>query len=469
MTAELLAGIWSTDGATMLESLDGPEYIGMRWTLNGFGLERLEMIVRCSSDEDQYYRYVDHHGKRLAVYSGWIYRPIAGFISEVRPIGLNRVLYIAKGPAWRTFTQRDTSVYDSTDTIDEVIKTVLTDHVGVADSDQSGIAANATAIGGWQPDYPTGSRPGDIFRALLDKSDASGNVYDIWFRDLPFDGIALGGWQVYYAARTSTPPSWPRTAVSDADWVVHREDVSRIEPSRDINNLITDVEILYGVITGTCETSPDDNYKLYDSGATFQTDGVKPGDRVINDTDGSIASVQRLEYNAPETTLYTTPLEGGTGNNWQNGDTYFIQRRDAFDSATDSVTAAYWPVKYAENRPEMNATQAAQYAAMLLNNEPTQNNPFTISAPTIKDNGRAEWPLWEVMAQAGGYVMLADLHPAFSKLDDFLNRETTFIITGLDYDHRRRSLSVEVDNPSRRLDARLRAAGILGSEMVART
>lgn len=456
---QLLAGIWSTDGSAQLEHIHDPQNVGARWSAESFGLERLEMIIRSSSTMDTYRRYKEHLGKRLAIYSSWVVTPIAGFISEIRPIGRNLLLYIAKGPGWRLKDDLDTTVYAAATDVQTVIQTVLTDHVSVADSDQSNIAANTTALGGWQPGYPEGSYPVDIFRDMLDMSDAAGLVYDLWFQDLPFVGTALGGWIVYYVARSTSAP---------ANWQVSDEDITRLTPSRDINQVVTDAEVFYGVITGTCATSPTDNYKLYEAAATFQSDGVEAGDRIVNLTDGSRAKVQRLEYNAPETTLYTTPLEGGGSNDWTSGDTYAIERRDSLDSVTSTSTPSYWQVKRTEVRKEMDATQAQQYADILVNNDASQNNPFVVSAPVVRDGNGAEWPIWEMIGQGGRYVRLNDLYPAAAVLTNSLNKLSTFVITGLDYDHTPMAMAVEVDNPSRRLDARLRAAGILNSEMVAR-
>ena len=112
----------------------------------------------------------------------------------------------------------------------------------------------------------------------------------------------------------------------------------------------------------------------------------------------------------------------------------------------------------------MDATQAAQYANSLLVEEPQQVQAFVISAPTIRDaTGSRWWPLLEVIARGGGYIQISDLYPEASLITGGTNRRTTFFITSLEYNDSNKTLRVGVDNPDRRLDARLAREKIIGS------
>jgi hypothetical protein len=61
------------------------------------------------------------------------------------------------------------------------------------------------------------------------------------------------------------------------------------------------------------------------------------------------------------------------------------------------------------------------------------------------------------------------LYPAAAvSLNQATNNLDTFFITSMDYDYTSNQLRVGVNVPDSRLDAKLRMAGILGSEMIAR-
>jgi hypothetical protein len=456
---KLYAARYSTDGATQYpdSAMLHPENVGVNWRIDGYGVNRIEVTVRASSQLDQYNRYKNHLGQRLALYGSDCYRPISGYITDVEYAGAGRVTYTAKGPgACRLEDELDTTVYASATTLDAAIKALLTAHVSVASSDQSNIDSNSTTLGGWQPDYPQGSYPARIIAELLDKSDSSGNIWDFWLQDAPFSGVSLGDYVPYYKARSTS---------ADADWIVYRRDLSRLQLARDINDLRTDVSVYYGTITGT-HTSTTEAATLIDGGRNFRTSGAKPGDRVTNITDGSRAKITRIDSNA--TRVIVDELRGGTDNDFDNGDAYSVQLENPMEAQSDSVTAKYWSREYADFQRGMTSTQAGQYADILKNTEPRQVQSFTVGAPWIRDGSGARWPLWEVVARGGGYIRVADLYPAAALFSTSADALTTFRITGLDYDYAGNSLSVTVQDPSLRLDARLRRAGILNSEQIQR-
>lgn len=456
----LYAGRWSTDGGTQYAdaAMTEPENIGVNWRIDGFGVNRIEVTVKAKSAMDQYDRYNSHLGQRLAIYGSDCYLPISGFITDVEYAGAGRVTYTAKGPgACRMEDELDTTVYASATTIDAAIKAILTAHVSVASSDQSNIDSNSTPLAGWQPDTPQGSYPARMIAELLDKSDSAGNIWDFWFRDEPFSGVALGDYTPYYQARSTT---------AAADWVVHLRDLLQLQLARDINNLRTDVDVYYGTITGTHDGA-NNSSALIDSGRNFRFAGVLPGDRVSNLTDGSRGVVAYVSQSS-NTRLEVRSLTGGTDNDFDTGDAYSIQLQEPQYAQSDSVSAEYWSREYAENQSKMTFTQAGQYADILKNTEPRQVQSFTVGAPFIRSADGGRFPLWEVIAQGGGYIRVADLYASAALFSTSADTLTTFRITGLDYDYGSNSLSVTVQDPSLRLDARLRRAGILGSDMIQR-
>jgi hypothetical protein len=455
---KLHAGRWSTDGATKYadSAFNHPENIGVNWRLDSHGVGRIEVTVRTRNKIDQYDRYKNHLGHRIALYGSDCYRPISGFITDVEYAGAGRVTYTAKGPgACRLEDEYYTTVQATATGLDNLLAAMLTASVSVSSSDQSNIDNNTTTASGWQPNHPEGSLPRDVIQDILKMSDSSGNIWDFWFLDPPFSGVSLGDYLPYYKARSET---------ADADWVVYRRDLSRISLARDINDLKTDVTVYYGTITGTHDTSSSG---LRDSSVNFRTLGVQPGDRITNITDGCRARVAWIDPTNDDE-ISTTGLSGGSTNDFTIGDTYAIELQEPKYTQTDSVTASYWTREYADSQPKMTSAQASQYADILKDTEPRQVQSFTVGAPWIRDGNGAKWPLWAVVAQGGGYLRVADLYPAAALFSTSADKLTTFRITGLDYDYAGNSLSVTVQDPSLRLDARLRRAGIVGSDMVQR-
>ena len=88
---------------------------------------------------------------------------------------------------------------------------------------------------------------------------------------------------------------------------------------------LQNAQLLFEARTTTTSTGTEDtggtNNILFDSTADFVTDAIKPGDVVINFTDGSMASViEVIDLN----TLRTTFLTGGTADLYSIGDTYRV-------------------------------------------------------------------------------------------------------------------------------------------------
>jgi hypothetical protein len=457
---KLYAGRWSADGATVYpdSAMLAPEQVGANWRVDNYGVQLIQVTVKARNKYDQYDRYKNHLGQRLAIYGSDCYRPISGYIVAVEYAGAGRVTYTAKGPgAARMQDELYTTVQPTSRELDNIIKAVLTASVSVSSSDQSNIDNNTTTLSGWQPAYPQGSYPRDVIADVLEMADSSGNIWDFWFKDAPFDGVLLGDYVPFYKARSTS---------ANADWVVWRRDLSQITLARDINDIVSDASVYYGVITGTHDGADNSPY-LQDSATNFLTAGVRPGDRVTNITDEGRATAARIP-DSNNNRVNLDGLSGGTDNDFDDGDTYSIQSQDYMGVQTDNVTSDYWDREVAVFERGMTSTQASQYAAILANVGPRQVQSFTVGAPLIRSASGARFPLWDVIAQGGGYIRVADLYPAAALFDTSSDKLTTFRITGLDYDYARNQLAVTVQDPSLRLDARLRRAGILGSEMIQR-
>lgn len=91
-----------------------------------------------------------------------------------------------------------------------------------------------------------------------------------------------------------------------------------------ITSTLQDAELAFEARTGVLQSgsaTSSDPIILTDTTATFLTNLVGRGDLVINESDSSQATVISV---ASETQLTTTPLTGGTSNDFQSGDVYSI-------------------------------------------------------------------------------------------------------------------------------------------------
>lgn len=102
--------------------------------------------------------------------------------------------------------------------------------------------------------------------------------------------------------------------------------------------------------TGSVTTPNAGGTTLIDSGATFQTDFIKVGDIVINDTDGSSAVVTSIDS---QTQLTCEALTGGADNQWDSSDSYsfaadrrgwmlVVLEQDQDDQTTHGAAAIVW-------------------------------------------------------------------------------------------------------------------------------
>ena len=513
-------------GAAILGQFPDVEGLGVRWSLDAFGVERIEFVARTDGQLDAYQHYEDHLGQRVAVYSPTNTRPVSAWITEVELMPGNRVRYVAKGPGMRMQDRLITRQYTSTTSIANVVENIVYRYCPFADkTDLTNIYTNSITVNGWSVKQPEGSTPAEAIADILRFSDASYRIRDFWMVDQPFNGTSLRQLVAHY---------YPRTTTATADWIVRRSDLTGLQFARSIENMVTSVRVYYGNVTGTITALGTNT--LTDSSATFITDGVTPGDMLVNTTRGGSVSIISVDSQTQltisevrskhigrstsgsattlvDTTVNFTELKvavndilknntdsstgtitgiatttntddtlqisGGMSGGKQNGvneryevvgtfatgNTYAIETTARVNFVEASVTApTYWDREIAVFEPTMDATQALQYANSLLVDEPQQVQAFVISSPTIQDaTGAKWWPLLEVIARGGGYIQIADLYPEASLITGGINRRTTFFITSLEYNDNNKTLRVGVDNPDRRLDARLAREKILSS------
>ena len=471
--SELFAGRFTTTfsgnhitGGSMAEAFEAPERIGIRWNIEGYGVERIEVTVRAKSRLDQYDRMNNHFGgegvamQRLAVFDNLVYNCVSGFITGIRPEGTRQVTYIAKGPGWNHEDQYGpTTISADTDTTSDQLINFLTDDVYVLSDDMTNIEETSTVLDGWQPPPKFGMYASEYIEFARKAGNSSGQLWDYYCIDRPMLWGNLQDYTPYFRNRAN------RTTV---DWCVSINDLSRLDLDRDMSDFRSSAIIWYGTYTGTA--TGGGSQTLNDTGETFLDGRFAPNDEVRNLTDGSTARIRSISSN---TQINLTTLSGGTSNTFSNGDKYSIQAKSLWNFEDDSyATFTHLNRRLAEKRLELNSTQADQYAAATHNfyGVPVQAAAFTVSAPWIRDSNGSKRPLWTPIFEGGGLIQITDLYPAaaVSLSNDGTNNLDTFFITSLDYDYTRNQLRVGVNVPDSRLDARLKAAGILGSEMIAR-
>lgn len=222
----------------LLEFVEQPANVGIRASLPGW-VKTIEVTLRAGSRIEAYERYRTHLGQRLAIADHLLDRPVAeGRIYEIVPDG-RYVHYICAGPWKEHERELDVTSYTTTNSLDTVIKAMLTAHVSVLSSDQSNIDANSTQIGSvWDTKSSTGGiTPAEAITELLEMSDSSGNVWDYWVIPEPFTGVTLGQYLPYYKARSES---------AAINWQCDLADLKSISQSRHIWSLARDVTVYYG-------------------------------------------------------------------------------------------------------------------------------------------------------------------------------------------------------------------------------
>ena len=133
-----------------------------------------------------------------------------------------------------------------------------------------------------------------------------------------------------------------------------------------------------------------------------------------------------------------------------------------------TTTAPFWARTVSVFESAMGGAAALNYATILADTAAKQRQYVVISAPFIRDKNGAKHRLFDVVSSGGGYLQISDLFPAAALTTTSRDRLTTFRITSMDYDYTANTLRCGLDTLDTRLDARLRRAKILNSEMIAR-
>lgn len=459
---QLLAGRWSTDGATLLEQFANPANIGIRVNIRrAFGVDRIEVTVKCANEYDMHDRMSNHLGQRLAVYSSWLARPISGYILQITKVGRNQIQYIARGIGWR----HDDRLIQFNSELGDTLTTAINDWVTATYveplASTRSIATNNTPSAWLSLTQQT--TPGDLMRRIIEyDNNGSGMIYDYYCYDKIFSGTSLSDFLPVYEQRvTDAAPAW----------VVRQSDMSSWRLSRDLEDFATRSTVRYGLASGAVTTGGSTTVFTDATLGDFINQGVVAGDYVYNRTAGSYATVTVVNS---ATQITHTPLRdetGATGVNWAVTDVYAVIARAALLEQTAPTTPddTPWRKDVQIINAQLDSATADNFAEQLISNEAKGVQSFTITAPFISDSDGREWPLWEVCAQLDKRtIQIIDAYPAASLFDTSSDNITTFYIAGLDYDHSSRSLTVEVDQLDKRMDVRLRLAGITKSDAIRR-
>lgn len=517
------------ESAEVLEMLHDAMIHGISWSYDAFGIDRIEVSIPCKNRLEAYERYSTHLGQRLAVFGSDLARPMSGNIVEVRLEEGNRVRYVARGPGYRMNSRRILRTYPATTSLKNVVENIVYRYMPYANNfNYDHIYTNSVTVGGWAVTKPEGSTPADAMREILSFSDASYRLRDFWLVDEPFNGTALQKFIAWYQPRVTTETaSWTVNASDLQGGVQIARSLDGIATSVKIYyGLVTGTITALGTntVTDSAATFISNNVKSgdiienktvggdatilsvnsetqvtiggwrpkysgrftayggtdsgIDSNVNFTTIGAQVGDVLKNDTDSSQGDVTGISttYSTDDTLDIAASMSGGKANSANEryslygsptvGDEYSIRTAADYNYVEASVTTIdYWEWEYAENQPAMDATQALQYANSLLVDEPQQVEPFTITAPFVRDANGALWPVWEIIAQMGARrsIKIADIFPSVASLAGTVDKLSTFYITSLEYNGDNHSLRVGIDRPDRRLDYRLLRAKILNS------
>jgi hypothetical protein len=445
--------------ASVLEVVDNPANIGIRWALPG-GVQRIEVTVKATSRADAYGRYTSHLGGGWAIADNWFGRPIAdGWCYEIVPDG-RWVTYLIGGAWKRHSDQYETTAPDATDTTDEFLKQILTDHLLAVNTDHSNIVATGTAVGdAFRLGQLFGTRPERLIKQIIDMGTSSDATLDYYLVPAPFDGTAL---QLPYAYLQ------PRSDTADISWQCDTKDLKGVTMSRNIWNLGNNIAIGYtqattlaaGASAGATSISVTSNTNLADNVQIRIT--LDSGTEQTTTINGALTGVGPYTANLDDALTHAA----ASGNR--------VERTDAVATAeasdADSV-ATYWGRGQKTIRAELNQAQAEQYrdAYLAEYKDPAQETSFTIGSGRIRNSAGALYPVWRMLINPG-YIRINDLMPSPGVFSASRDRERVFFVAALDYDHNARSMRVTPDaaQGDRRLDVLLQNLGAEVGQIVGR-
>jgi len=441
-------------GSAPNEHFTDPSELSIRWALPG-GINRIEITIKARSKEDAYRRYIEHLGDTFGIYDTSCHSVITGQCYEVIPDG-RHVTYVCAGHFKRANDDfYNVGDFPATGNTDVIIEDILTDSVAITSADQTNIGASSVPIGGWIPDHTPGTYAGNAIAELALVGNNANKMMDFYFVDQILDESKLNLPIPYFKSRSAT---------ATPDWIFSIEDLAPngLTMARNIWNLKTIVWIAYGRLSGTHTDANPADTTLKDAAATFITDLVGPGDKVINVTTNAVWEVASI---TSETELAFTDT---TTAGWSDGDVYSIKLRDPLWTIASAESSDYWSVFYREIRPELDQTQAEQYRDQLAAtySAPVQQQAYVISAPTIKDSIGVQHPLWRVFTHPSFYFRADNVFPDEVIFADSDDRAHTWMATAMDYTYSNNRLRVVPSSGDSRLDAILNQAGLINAQMI---
>lgn len=388
-TGGLSAVLYNVAGDAIVENLDGLAQVGVRWDLNGHGPQRFEFLHKGRPRIEDYRRYQDHIGGRVALFDGAFHKPLVdGWVYEIS-LAKAGVHYVCGTAAKRLDDQYETNnpTSGAQDSI-AYLASVLANHAPhiyevpgagtdlakypnlLADASQ----VSGTGMGTWVVDANLGTKVSDIVNdVLLMGTSTAGEILDLWVEPnrltrglYPQDAV------VYLKARSNS---------GLPEWRVSLQDITSVEMSREIWDWVSDVSVW----------------------------------------DGS-----------------------------------------ALQAATLTEDTTYGTVMRRESQDNFNATQAAQYADVLVTayNTPSPRLSFTIGSGWVRDAVNGLRRPWD-MLRSPGYLVIDDLYPTGNLIDVARDGKLAFRIVSLDYDHGARTMRVVPDTfrGDRRIDVILQQLG----------
>ena len=199
---------------------------------------------------------------------------------------------------------------------------------------------------------------------------------------------------------------------------------------------------------------------VLDSGSLHET-------RITGTPTGSTITITDAVPSAAAVDNAVMILAAGNGN--------VVKRTDplkATTATTDTTSqTTYWTRYYAEERTDMNATQAAQYQALRQNAYayPSQQTRFTIGSRWIRLNG-TRVPVWRLLINPG-LIVIDDLFADSGTIDETLDGKNVFRIVALDYDYAGNTMTVTPDSldGDARIDVFMQRLGFSVGQIIERS
>lgn len=458
---------YSVDGSHLLESF-GDQHGGLRARCAlPYWCQKFSFIVRAKSVDDARRRWREHQGQWMVLHDDFG-TLLSGQVYRIERDG-RHVLYECAGAARRHSDDFFTDFIDPADGISDVLQQVLTAQVPAVTVLARNFDSNATAVGdvyAQEIAEGDGVLPAEIINALLAMRDVGATTYDYWAQAAPFaNGVYPVADHAYYQGRSKT--------ATYADWYVDARALLQ-DDGREIADIYerrNKIHIRYGKVTGTTTSA---NIYLIDSTTDFAAAGIRTGDIVTNLTKTTslgvwvgcaIAAITSTTN--PNDTLTMRLSESET---WASSDAYSIRLSEpGVLTVTDSDTSDLWDASLGYlDMPELNATQAAQLAADLLEDytQATFQDSFSIGGRYIQKIDGSNWPTWRLLKAPGLMRVVGRTNTAESRSINLVQRRGLFVVA-VDYDHNGRVATVTPTSPSARLDVTLQRAGLVAGQAIA--